>query len=50
MLNALNGTTNYIMTNMFNGISHPAIALLHADGAIEIYKVFRYEDYRDRMC
>ena len=39
-----------VKTNMFNGISHPSIALLHANGELEMYKVFGYEDYRDRMC
>ena len=39
-----------VKTNMFNGISHPSIALLHADGELEVYKVYNYEDYRDRMC
>ena len=39
-----------VKTNMFNGISHPSIAMLHADGRLEMYKVFGYEDYRDRMC
>ena len=39
-----------VKTNMFNGISHPSIALLHSDGKLEVYKVFGYEDYRDRMC
>ena len=39
-----------VKTNMFNGISHPSIALLHQNGELEVYKVFRYEDYRDRMC
>lgn len=39
-----------VKTNMFNGISHPSIALLHEDGTLEMYKIFRYEDYRDRMC
>ena len=39
-----------VKTNMFNGISHPSIALLHSDGELEVYKVFGYEDYRDRMC
>ena len=39
-----------VKTNMFNGISHPGIAMLHENGEIEMYKVFRYEDYRDRMC
>jgi carboxynorspermidine decarboxylase len=39
-----------VKTNMFNGISHPSIALLHENGELEMYKVFGYEDYRDRMC
>ncbi len=39
-----------VKTNMFNGISHPSIAMLHEDGTLEMYKIFRYEDYRDRMC
>ena len=39
-----------VKTNMFNGIHHPSIALLHSDGQLEVYKTFRYEDYRDRMC
>ena len=38
-----------VKTNMFNGISHPSIALLHTDGKLEILREFRYEDYRDRM-
>ena len=39
-----------VKTNMFNGISHPSIALLRADGNLEMFKVYGYEDYRDRMC
>ena len=39
-----------VKTNMFNGIHHPSVALLHEDGELEIYRNFRYEDYRDRMC
>jgi carboxynorspermidine decarboxylase len=39
-----------VKTNMFNGISHPSIALLHNDGELEVYRKFGYEDYRDRMC
>lgn len=39
-----------VKTNMFNGISHPAIAFLHDDGRVEIFRKFTYEDYRDRMC
>ncbi len=39
-----------VKTNMFNGISHPSVAMLHENGELEIYKKFAYEDYRDRMC
>lgn len=39
-----------VKTNMFNGINHPSIALLHENGELEVYRTFRYEDYRDRMC
>lgn len=39
-----------VKTNMFNGIQHPSIALLHSDGRLEVFRTFRYEDYRDRMC
>lgn len=38
-----------VKTNMFNGVQHPSIAIWHADNRLEIYKNFRYEDYRDRM-
>ncbi|MDR0745998.1 MAG: carboxynorspermidine decarboxylase [Mediterranea sp.] len=38
-----------VKTTMFNGIHHPAIALWTSGGKAEIYKQFRYEDYRDRM-
>lgn len=38
-----------VKTNMFNGINHPAIAMLHADGNLEYLRVFGYEDYRNRM-
>lgn len=38
-----------VKTSMFNGIQHPSIALLHADGELEIYKHFMYEDYKNRM-
>ena len=39
-----------VKTNMFNGVRHPDIALLHTDGTLEYYRRFGYEDYRDRMC
>lgn len=39
-----------VKTNMFNGIQHPSIAIWHTDNTLEVYKDFRYEDYRDRMA
>ncbi len=38
-----------VKTNMFNGISHPAIALRRLDGTTEVLREFGYEDYRNRM-
>ena len=38
-----------VKTNMFNGISHPAIGMLHTDGSLEILREFTYDDYRSRM-
>ena len=38
-----------VKTNMFNGIPHPDIGLLHADGELETLRRFTYEDYRSRM-
>jgi len=38
-----------VKTNMFNGISHPALALLQSDGKLKIYREFGYEDYKNRM-
>jgi carboxynorspermidine decarboxylase len=38
-----------VKTNMFNGISHPAIGLLRKDGTLELLRRFGYEDYRNRM-
>ena len=38
-----------VKTNMFNGISHPAIGLAKLDGMLEILRKYGYEDYRDRM-
>ena len=38
-----------VKTNMFNGIHHPSIAIWHTNDTLEVYKSFRYEDYRDRM-
>lgn len=38
-----------VKTTMFNGISHPAIALWHQDNQLEIYREFDYTDYKNRM-
>ena len=38
-----------VKTNTFNGISHPAIALVHSDGEFENLREYGYEDYKNRM-
>lgn len=38
-----------VKTTMFNGIPHPAVALLRQNGEIEIWREFGYEDYKNRM-
>lgn len=38
-----------VKTNMFNGITHPDLAILRCDGTLQTLKKFSYEDYRDRM-
>ncbi len=38
-----------VKTNMFNGITHPSIAMAHCDGTLEMLRVYGYEDYRSRM-
>ena len=38
-----------VKTTMFNGISHPAIALWTKDGKLELLREYSYEDYRSRM-
>ena len=38
-----------VKTNMFNGISHPSIGMMHTNGEFELFKQYKYEDYRDRM-
>ena len=38
-----------VKTNTFNGITHPALTMLHVDGRLEVLRRFTYEDYRDRM-
>lgn len=38
-----------VKTSMFNGITHPSIALRRSDGKIEILRQFDYSDYKSRM-
>ena len=38
-----------VKTNMFNGITHPDIALLKQNGEIETLRSFNYDDYKFRM-
>lgn len=38
-----------VKTNMFNGVQHPSLAMLHCDGRIEVLRQFTYEDYKLRM-
>lgn len=45
----MNHYTN-VKTNMFNGISHPSVALRTVDGQIRIIRRYTYEDYLNRMC
>ena len=39
-----------VKTTIFNGVKHPAIALQHEDGEIEVIREFTYEDFRDRLA
>ena len=38
-----------VKTNMFNGITHPSIGMLHEDGVLEVLREYGYQDYRNRM-
>lgn len=38
-----------VKTNMFNGVSHPSLALLKEDGEVDILREYSYEDYKSRM-
>lgn len=39
-----------VKTTMFNGISHPALALATGTGELKILRQFGYEDYKNRMA
>ena len=38
-----------VKTLMFNGVSHPSIAIVRQDGKLETLREFSYEDYKNRM-
>ncbi len=38
-----------VKTTMFNGVTHPSIAIRRADGRIDIIREFGYEDFKNRM-
>lgn len=38
-----------VKTTTFNGVHHPSIVIRHLDGALEVLREFKYEDYRGRM-
>lgn len=38
-----------VKTTMFNGVTHPSIAIWHTDNKLEIVKQFGYEDYKSRL-
>ena len=38
-----------VKTTMFNGVSHPSIALRSVDGGVRVVRRFGYEDYKNRM-
>ncbi len=38
-----------VKTTMFNGVSHPSIAIARRNGEIEVVRRFGYEDYKKRM-
>lgn len=38
-----------VKTTTFNGVRHPSIVIRHLDGALEVLREFKYEDYRGRM-
>lgn len=38
-----------VKTNMFNGVSHPSIALLRQGGDLQVLREYTYDDYKHRM-
>lgn len=38
-----------VKTTFFNGVEHPAIAIIRKDGSLDIVRQFGYEDFRSRL-
>lgn len=38
-----------VKTSMFNGVLHPSIGAISADGKFTLWRKFEYEDYRSRL-
>ncbi|MET0051548.1 MAG: carboxynorspermidine decarboxylase, partial [Candidatus Thiodiazotropha sp.] len=38
-----------VKTTMFNGVAHPAIAIQHENGDLEVVRRFGFEDYQSRL-
>ena len=38
-----------VKTNMFNGISHPSLAIVRTSDELEMLRTYGYEDYKARM-
>jgi carboxynorspermidine decarboxylase len=38
-----------VKTSTFNGVKHPSISILRADGNLDISRRFGYQDYRNRL-
>ncbi len=38
-----------VKTTLFNGVKHPGIGILQADGSFKLVRKFEYEDYKNRL-
>lgn len=38
-----------VKTTMFNGVTHPSVAMVYSNGQIDIIRKFIYQDYKKRM-
>jgi carboxynorspermidine decarboxylase len=38
-----------VKTTMFNGVTHPSIAIWHTNNSLEVVRQFGYDDYKNRL-